>query len=81
MTAKLEKIKLIITHCRFIRCTCTVTNPEGILLLSPTKVCPMGRKPKTLKCLMSPLQRNYYRNLKETEVNTRRVSGTSVKIS
>jgi hypothetical protein len=30
---------------------------------------------------MSPLQRNYYRNLKVTEVNMRRGSGTSVKIS
>jgi hypothetical protein len=41
----------------------------------------IGRKPKTCKCLMSPLQRSYYRNLKATEVIMRRGSVIRVKIS
>jgi hypothetical protein len=39
----------------------------------------IGRKPKTWKCFMSTLQRNLYRNLKATEVNMRRGSGTRKK--
>jgi hypothetical protein len=34
-----------------------------------------------MKAFDVPLQRNYYRNLKETEVIMRRESGTSVKVS
>jgi hypothetical protein len=37
----------------------------------------IGKKPKTWKCLMSPLQRN----LKATEVNMRRGSGTREKVN
>jgi hypothetical protein len=36
---------------------------------------------QNMKHLVSPLQRNYYRNFKVTEVDMRKGSGTSVKIS
>jgi hypothetical protein len=41
----------------------------------------IGRKPKTGKCLMSPVQRSQYINLKVTEVNMGRGLGTSEKVS
>jgi hypothetical protein len=41
----------------------------------------IAKKPKTWKYLISPLQRNWYRNLKVTEENMRRGSGTSEKDS
>jgi hypothetical protein len=41
----------------------------------------IGKKPKTWKCLMSPLQRNLHRNFKATEVSMGRGSGTSEKVS
>jgi proteasome assembly chaperone (PAC2) family protein len=41
----------------------------------------VGKKPKNWKCLMSPLHRHLHQTLKQQEVNMRRESGTSEKVS
>jgi hypothetical protein len=56
-------------------------NIEKLLYYQKQSTYSMQFPSKSGKCLMSPLQRNYYRNLKVTEVNMRRGSGTSEKVS